>query len=177
MSRSHRDIGGSFTLLVPERSIGSCAQKRFDDICSPFLGRDHQRAISKVVPLVRSGALLQQAADDVIHARFRRHGPQCLPVVSAAVVRRLNSEAGTIYVFDDTAQEFHLRATYGMDEAIIAEIKDRHIHIGETAIGQAVEQRIPIQIPDIRDDPNSAVLDIIVRAATTSLRSAGASNE
>jgi signal transduction histidine kinase len=72
-------------------------------------------------------------------------------------------------VFDDTAQEFHLRATYGMDNAIIAEIKDRHIHIGETAIGEAVEQRIPIQIPDIKEDPNSPVLDVIVRAGFRAL--------
>ena len=72
MSRSHRDIGCSFTLLVPERSIGACVEKRFDDICSAFLGRDHQRAISKVIALVRSRALLQKATDDVIHARLRR---------------------------------------------------------------------------------------------------------
>jgi hypothetical protein len=39
-----------------------------------------------------------------------------------------------------------------MDDAIIREIKDRRIHIGETAISQAVEQRIPIQIPDIQGD-------------------------
>ena len=79
------------------------------------------------------------------------------------------TEAGTIYVFDDAAHEFHLRATYGMDDAIIAEIKDRHVRIGETAIGEAVEQRVPIQIPDIQDDPNSPVLDVIVRAGFRSL--------
>ena len=50
-----------------------------------------------------------------------------------------------------------------MDEAIISEIKDRHIYLGETAIGKAVEQRVSIQISDIQDDPKS-VLDIIVRA-------------
>ena len=71
MPGSRRDIGCSFPLLVPERSIGACVEKRFDDICSAFLGRDHQRAISKVVALVRSRALLQQTADDVIHAGFR----------------------------------------------------------------------------------------------------------
>jgi len=56
-----------------------------------------------------------------------------------------------------------------IDAAIIAEIKDRHIRIGETAIGEAVEQRIPIQIPDVKDDPNSPVLDVIVRAGFRSL--------
>jgi signal transduction histidine kinase len=73
------------------------------------------------------------------------------------------TDAGTIYVFDEDSQEFRLRATYGMDETIIAEIKDRHIRMGETAIGKAVEERIPIQISDIQDDPKS-VLDVIVRS-------------
>jgi two-component system NtrC family sensor kinase len=92
-----------------------------------------------------------------------------LNTIVAKAAQLSDTEAGTIYVFDDTAQEFHLRATYGMDEAIIAEIKDHHIHIGETAIGQAVAQRIPIQIPDIQNDPNSTVLDVIVRAGFRSL--------
>jgi GAF domain-containing protein len=44
----------------------------------------------------------------------------------------------------------------------------RHIHIGETAIGRAVERRIPIQIPDVQSDPTS-VLDVIVRAGFRAL--------
>jgi hypothetical protein len=57
---------------------------------------------------------------------------------------------------------------YGMDDALIAAIKDRHIRLGETAIGRAVEQRKPIQVPDIQSDP-SAVLDVIVRAGFRAL--------
>ena len=34
-----------------------------------------------------------------------------------------NTEAGAIYVFDEKNQEFRLRATYGMDDTIIAEIR------------------------------------------------------
>ena len=71
-------------------------------------------------------------------------------------------------MFDDASREFRLRATYGMDDTIIAAIRDRHIHIGETAIGRAVEQRMPIQIPDIQNDPSS-VLDVIVRAGFRAL--------
>src|SRR5882757_5118132 len=92
-----------------------------------------------------------------------------LNTVVAKATQLSGTEAGAIYVFDQTVQEFHLRATYGMDDAIISEIKDRHIHIGETVVGEAVEQRIPIQIPDIHDDPNSPVLDIIVRAGFRAL--------
>src|SRR6202048_2500129 len=55
-----------------------------------------------------------------------------------------------------------------MDDAIIAAIRDRHIRLGETAMGTAVEQRTPIQVPDIQSDPSS-VLDVIVRAGFRAL--------
>jgi hypothetical protein len=44
-------------------------------------------------------------------------------------------------VFDHAAQEFRLRATYGMDDKIIAEIKHRHMHIGDVKSGKARNQR------------------------------------
>ena len=121
------------------------------------------RELSQSVEELRALGEVSQAVNSTVDLET------VLNTIVAKATQLSDTEAGTIYVFDDTAQEFHLRATYGMDEAIIAEIKDRHIHIGETAIGQAVEQRIPIQIPDIQDDPNSAVLDIIVRAGFRAL--------
>jgi signal transduction histidine kinase len=78
------------------------------------------------------------------------------------------TDAGTIYVFDDEQQVFQLRATYGMDDRLIGEIKDRPIQISETAIGRAAEQRTPIQIADAQEDPKS-VLDVIVRAGFRAL--------
>jgi signal transduction histidine kinase len=36
-------------------------------------------------------------------------------------------------------------------------------------VGEAVQRRIPIQIPDIQDDPNPAVFDVIVRAGFRAL--------
>ena len=78
-----------------------------------------------------------------------------LYAIVAKATQLSSTDAGAIYVFDVESQEFWLRATYGMDDTIIAEIKDRHIHIGETAIGLAVQQQKPIQISDIQDDPKS----------------------
>ena len=92
-----------------------------------------------------------------------------LTTIVAKATQLSNTEAGAIYVFEEAHQEFRLRATYGMDEKIIAEITDRHMHIGETAIGQAAEQRMPVQIADIQNDPSSAVLDVIVRAGFRAL--------
>jgi signal transduction histidine kinase len=91
-----------------------------------------------------------------------------LTTIVAKATQLSNTEAGAIYVFDDASREFRLRATYGMDDSIIAEIRDRHIRLGETAIGRAVEQRMPIQVPDIQSDPSS-VLDVIVRAGFRAL--------
>jgi signal transduction histidine kinase/DNA-binding response OmpR family regulator len=91
-----------------------------------------------------------------------------LTTIVAQATQLSNTEAGAIYVFDDATREFRLRATFGMDDAIIAAIRDRHIHIGETAIGRAVEQRTPIQVPDVQSDPSS-VLDVIVRAGFRAL--------
>jgi len=91
-----------------------------------------------------------------------------LTTIVAKATQLSNTEAGAIYVFDDASREFRLRATYGMDDTIIAEIRDRHIRVGETAVGRAVEQRMPIQVSDIQTEP-SAVLDVIVRAGFRAL--------
>ena len=92
-----------------------------------------------------------------------------LTTIVAKATQLSSTEAGAIYVFEEAHQEFRLRATYGMDERIIAEIRDRHMHIGETAIGKAAEQRMPVQIADIQNDPSSPVLDVIVRAGFRAL--------
>jgi signal transduction histidine kinase len=91
-----------------------------------------------------------------------------LTTIVAKATQLSSTEAGAIYVFDDVSQEFRLRATYGLDDAAVAEIRDRHIRIGETAIGEAAVRRMPLQIPDLQDNPSSA-LDIIVRAGFRAL--------
>jgi signal transduction histidine kinase len=91
-----------------------------------------------------------------------------LTTIVAKATQLSGTEAGAIYVFDDVKQEFQLRATYGLDSAIVAELKASHIRLGETAISEAVERKIPIQIPDIQNDL-SATLGIIVRAGFRAL--------
>ena len=91
-----------------------------------------------------------------------------LTTIVAKATQLSNTEAGAIYVFDDAKQEFRLRATYGLDETIVAALRDSHIRLGQTGISEAVERRVPIQIPDVQDDP-SITLDIIVRAGFRAL--------
>jgi GAF domain-containing protein len=68
-----------------------------------------------------------------------------LTTIVAKAVQLSGTEAGTIYTFDETHQEFRLRATHGMNEQMIAAIRDRGIRIGETVIGKAAAGRTPIQ--------------------------------
>ncbi len=124
--------------------------------------KERTRELAQSVEELRALGEVSQAVNSTID----------LETVLYAIVTKATqlsgADAGTIYVFDVESQEFRLHATCGMDDTIIAEIKDRHIHVGETAIGRAVEQQKPIQISDIQDDPKS-VLDIIVRAGFRAL--------
>jgi two-component system NtrC family sensor kinase len=91
-----------------------------------------------------------------------------LTTIVAKATQLSSTEAGAIYVFDDAGQEFRLRATYGLDDTIVAQLRDHHFRIGETALSEAAERRVPIQIPDIQADP-SATVDVIVRAGFRAL--------
>ena len=91
-----------------------------------------------------------------------------LTTIVAKAVQLSGTEAGTIYTFDNSRQEFRLRATHGMDEAMIAAIRDRRIGAGETAIGKAAAERASIQIADVHKEL-SLVLDVIVRAGYRSM--------
>ena len=91
-----------------------------------------------------------------------------LTTIVAKAVQLSGTEAGTIYTFDQSRQEFQPRATHGMDEGMIAAIRDRRIGVGETAIGKAAAEQTPIQIADTLKDA-SLVLDIVVQAGFRAL--------
>jgi GAF domain-containing protein len=91
-----------------------------------------------------------------------------LTTIVAKAVQLSGTEAGTIYTFDESRQEFQLRATHGMDETMIAAIRDQRIGTSETAIGKAATARMSIQIPDVLAE-SSLVLDVIVRAGYRSV--------
>ncbi len=92
-----------------------------------------------------------------------------LSTIIAKAVELSGTEAGTIFVFDDASQEFQVQANHGMDEELIAAIKDRHIHLGETMVSQAALQRRPMQLADAKQDTSSLVLDVVQRAGFRAL--------
>jgi PAS domain S-box-containing protein len=87
-----------------------------------------------------------------------------LTTVVAKAVQLSGTDAGAIYVFDETRQEFELRAAHGMDAAMIAAIRDQRIRT-EERVAQAAAQRAAIQVPDLLNESySSPVLNILIRA-------------
>ena len=87
-------------------------------------------------------------------------------VLSAIVTKAAQlsgTEAGTIYVFNELSHEYQLRATYGMTELLIDSMQKQHVDINE-AVARAVEQRQPIQAPDLHERSPSVARDILLQA-------------
>jgi GAF domain-containing protein/CheY-like chemotaxis protein/HAMP domain-containing protein len=87
-----------------------------------------------------------------------------LSTIVAKAVQLSNTDAGTIYVFDEAEQEFHLRATYGMDQELIGALSSRHIRLDETVIAAAIAQREPTQVADLREEAANEINAITLRA-------------
>ena len=54
-----------------------------------------------------------------------------LSTIVAKAVQLSGTEAGAIYVFDELRREFHLRATYGMEQELIDALTHRRIGMGD----------------------------------------------
>lgn len=123
-----------------------------------------EEANSRTTELARSVEELRALGDvsQAVNSTIDLH--TVLSTIIAKAVQLSGTEAGTIYVFDETSQEFQVHASYGMDEVLIAAIKERRIRLGEMMISQAVLQRRPMQLADVREDASLLVADIIQRA-------------
>jgi signal transduction histidine kinase len=91
-----------------------------------------------------------------------------LNTIVTKAVQLSGTDAGAIYVFDESLKQFRLRSTYGMTDEMIAGIKEHHIGFGD-AVEQAAGQRVPVQMADLREQPPSPVNDLILKAGYRAL--------
>jgi signal transduction histidine kinase/HAMP domain-containing protein len=97
--------------------------------------------------------------------------------VLATIVARASELAGadacTIYEFDETRQEFHQRAAYGVSPDYIDAVRATPLRKGEGVMGRAAERREPMQIPDIAAEGayDSRLRDVLVAAGYRALLS------
>ena len=87
-----------------------------------------------------------------------------LSTIVAKAVQLSDTDAGAIYVYSNLREKFRLRATYGMSAEFIEAMRSQTIRLGETAIGEAVARREPLQIPDLRKETKVPVHDLVIKA-------------
>jgi signal transduction histidine kinase len=86
-----------------------------------------------------------------------------LSTIVAKAVQLSNTDAGVIYVFDELDQTLQVRATYGLSDELVAAIRGQPAGASD-ALRRAIQDRQPLEIADIRDEPPSPVREIAMRA-------------
>jgi signal transduction histidine kinase len=92
-----------------------------------------------------------------------------LSTIVAKAVELSATDAGAIYVFDNQSGEFHLSATHGISEEMVAEIRDRHLREEDFRFEGQAQQKGTVQVPDLRYEKSSPANDIVIRAGYRAL--------
>jgi signal transduction histidine kinase/putative methionine-R-sulfoxide reductase with GAF domain len=87
-----------------------------------------------------------------------------LSTIVAKATQLSDTEAGAIYGYDEQAQEFRLRATYGMDQGLIEALSQRHIGLDDPTVAPVFAQREPVQVADLKEEPPSDLNEVTLRA-------------
>jgi len=73
--------------------------------------------------------------------------------IIARAVELSAARGGLIYEYDEAKQQFHLiRGSHRLDKELEEVFRATPIHLGEGVAGQAAFLRIPVQVPDVRDE-------------------------
>src|SRR5262249_34823266 len=92
-----------------------------------------------------------------------------LTTIVAKAVQLSGTDAGAIYTFDHSREEFGLRATHGMTEEMKKAIAAQRIPVRDANMGIAATQRRPIQVPDVGNEPQTPMNEIILRGGYRAL--------
>src|ERR1700730_289594 len=123
----------------------------------------HTRELAQSVKELRALGEVSQAINSTLDLET------VLTSIVGKAVQLSGAEAGTIYTFDDAQHEFHLRATYGMDQELIDALTQRRIGLDEPNVVQALAQGEPVQVADLREGARSAASEVIQRAGFRAL--------
>jgi signal transduction histidine kinase len=64
---------------------------------------------------------------------------------------------GTIFEYDEAAEEFRLTAAYNIESEQIDALRAAPIRLGDGAMGRAAVTRAPVQVPDILDESETVL--------------------
>ncbi|HKX08774.1 MAG TPA: GAF domain-containing protein [Stellaceae bacterium] len=80
------------------------------------------------------------------------------------------AEAGAIYRYRRSDRQFRLGTVHGLDEELVGKIRDTGIREEETtALKRAINERAPVQLPDLEAAPHLPLRDLMVTAGFRSV--------
>jgi signal transduction histidine kinase len=79
-----------------------------------------------------------------------------LSTIVAHAVQLSGTDCGIIYEYDEPTGEFHLRASFQMEEELVKAYRATPLRLGEGATGRAAETKMPAQIADLRQEQEFA---------------------
>ena len=108
--------------------------------------RDLARSVGELKALGEVGQAVSSTVDlQTVLSTIVRHA-----------VQLSGTDCGIIYEYDEPTQEFHLRASYQMEEELVNTYRATPLRLGQGATGRAAETKIPTQIADLRQEQEFA---------------------
>ena len=92
-----------------------------------------------------------------------------LSTIVTHAVQLSDTEGGSIFEFDEVAQEFHIRAAFGTSQELLAALRATRVGLDDTLVGRAASTRTSIAVPDIDEAPRDAHLTQLSRAGWRSM--------
>jgi signal transduction histidine kinase len=120
--------------------------------------RDRTKELAQSVKELNALGEVSQAVNSTLDVET------VLETIVAKAVQLSGTDAGAIYVFDETRGAFDLRATYGMDSALIVGLRGQSVGLGDTLVGRAAQGRAPLQAPDLSEEPPSTARDLLLKS-------------
>jgi signal transduction histidine kinase len=83
-----------------------------------------------------------------------------LQTVLSTIVRHAvqlsGTDCGIIYEYDEPTKEFHLRASYQMEQELVQAYQATPLRLGQGATGRAAQTKVPVQIADLLQEQELA---------------------
>jgi signal transduction histidine kinase len=86
-----------------------------------------------------------------------------LSTIVRHAVQLSGTDCGIIYEYDEPTQEFHLRASYQMEEELVNAYRATPLRLGQGATGRAAEKKLPTQLADLRQEQEFATRGMRLR--------------
>ncbi|MFD2057979.1 ATP-binding protein [Mesorhizobium calcicola] len=119
------------------------------------LGRLYQEVQARTAELARSVGELEALGEVSKAVNSTLDLDTVLKTIVAKAVQLSETDAGTIYVFSSTRQQFRPRANFGMSDELMAAVSHQTIGLADMGIGDAPGRCMPVQFPDLSEETSS----------------------